>query len=122
MSHPCRIGLVALLGTALVAAPAPAPAQETASDTLLTVDHYLDWEQVADPQISPDGAHVIYTRRWVNKLEDKWESALWMMNAEDRKSTRLNSSHMSISYAVFCLKKKKKKNKHNISSKMHIAI
>src|SRR5690242_21872555 len=30
--------------------------------------------------------------------------------ARDRKSTRLNSSHMSISYAVFCLKKKKKKN------------
>src|SRR5438477_933311 len=27
-------------------------------------------------------------------------------NAADRKSTRLNSSHMSISYAVFCLKKK----------------
>src|SRR4051812_49838120 len=32
----------------------------------------------------------------------------------DRKSTRLNSSHMSISYAVFCLKKKKKKKEtHN---------
>src|SRR5207249_3098669 len=30
---------------------------------------------------------------------------------EDRKSTRLNSSHVSISYAVFCLKKKKKKTK-----------
>src|SRR2546427_8498177 len=29
---------------------------------------------------------------------------------EDRKSTRLNSSHSQISYAVFCLKKKKKKN------------
>src|SRR5699024_11870607 len=29
---------------------------------------------------------------------------------EDRKSTRLNSSHVSISYAVFCLKKKKNKN------------
>src|SRR5690348_17824676 len=29
----------------------------------------------------------------------------------DRKSTRLNSSHPSISYAVFCLKKKKKKKK-----------
>src|SRR5438045_4846484 len=28
--------------------------------------------------------------------------------AEDRKSTRLNSSHLGISYAVFCLKKKKK--------------
>src|SRR5256885_16817174 len=30
-------------------------------------------------------------------------------NARDRKSTRLNSSHLVISYAVFCLKKKKKK-------------
>src|SRR5947209_9781964 len=30
---------------------------------------------------------------------------------EDRKSTRLNSSHANISYAVFCLKKKKKKDK-----------
>src|SRR5207248_9345915 len=29
--------------------------------------------------------------------------------AQDRKSTRLNSSHRTISYAVFCLKKKKKK-------------
>src|SRR6266496_5387261 len=29
---------------------------------------------------------------------------------EDRKSTRLNSSHVEISYAVFCLKKKKKQN------------
>src|SRR5439155_27224721 len=29
--------------------------------------------------------------------------------AEDRKSTRLNSSHVAISYAVFCLKKKKKR-------------
>src|SRR5690242_21168556 len=32
-----------------------------------------------------------------------------LLVGEDRKSTRLNSSHMSISYAVFCLKKKKKK-------------
>src|SRR5438874_7764530 len=32
----------------------------------------------------------------------------------DRKSTRLNSSHVEISYAVFCLKKKKKKQIKNI--------
>src|SRR5438067_5680652 len=31
---------------------------------------------------------------------------------EDRKSTRLNSSHVSISYAVFCVKKKKNKNQN----------
>ena len=79
MRHPLMIG-IALLVSGLLAAPARA--QETASDTLLTVDHYLDWEQVADPQISPDGAQIVYTRRWVNKLEDKWESALWIMNAD----------------------------------------
>src|SRR5687768_17973463 len=42
---------------------------------------------------------------------------------EDRKSTRLNSSHGYISYAVFCLKKKKKKKKQqsttNIARKLH---
>src|SRR2546421_6042642 len=37
----------------------------------------------------------------------------WFMSAPiDRKSTRLNSSHDQISYAVFCLKKKKKQNKN----------
>src|SRR5438128_9491930 len=34
-----------------------------------------------------------------------------LRSREDRKSTRLNSSHGSISYAVFCLKKKKQKKK-----------
>src|SRR5437899_6230657 len=33
----------------------------------------------------------------------------------DRKSTRLNSSHLGISYAVFCLKKKKTKNSNNLN-------
>src|SRR5438045_2794879 len=35
---------------------------------------------------------------------------------EDRKSTRLNSSHLGISYAVFCLKKKKKDKKITLSN------
>jgi dipeptidyl aminopeptidase/acylaminoacyl peptidase len=60
----------------------PLPAQETRSDTLFTVEKYLDYEQVADPQISPDGSQVIYTRRYVDKLADRWESALWLVNAD----------------------------------------
>src|SRR5204863_3941511 len=36
------------------------------------------------------------------------------VSATDRKSTRLNSSHVEISYAVFCLKKKKKKKRKQI--------
>src|SRR5256885_10784988 len=35
-----------------------------------------------------------------------------MVSKADRKSTRLNSSHLVISYAVFCLKKKKKHDEH----------
>src|SRR5216110_3419272 len=66
----------------LLLAPIAVAAQETGSDTLLTVEHYLDWEQVSDAQISPDGVQIVYTRRWVNKLEDKWESALWIMSAD----------------------------------------
>src|SRR5690606_41298413 len=41
------------------------------------------------------------------------ENAVWSDPALDRKSTRLNSSHVKISYAVFCLKKKKKSNETN---------
>jgi dipeptidyl aminopeptidase/acylaminoacyl peptidase len=71
-----------LLLFAVFFAPAITRAQETASDTLLTVNHYLDWEQVADPQISPDGSQVLYTRRWVNRIDDRWDSGLWIMNAD----------------------------------------
>src|SRR5438034_3460562 len=39
---------------------------------------------------------------------------------EDRKSTRLNSSHTVISYAVFCLKKKKKNNRESNRVRVHM--
>src|SRR2546426_8951248 len=42
---------------------------------------------------------------------------------QDRKSTRLNSSHLVISYAVFCLKKRKKKRSNTcISSNSHDVV
>src|SRR5256886_4009083 len=40
----------------------------------------------------------------------------WLRKKEDRKSTRLNSSHSQISYAVFCLKKKNNKYRPHIAS------
>ena len=68
------------LSVALLAvAAATLGAQEKKADTLLTVDKYLDFEQVGEPHVSPDGSQIIYTRRWVNKLEDKFESSLWIM-------------------------------------------
>src|SRR5258705_3576392 len=42
---------------------------------------------------------------------------------QDRKSTRLNSSHLGISYAVFCLKKKKKKRiTNNSDTTLHVTV
>src|SRR2546430_6810690 len=43
---------------------------------------------------------------WLDETWQLLERRFW--DPEDRKSTRLNSSHSQISYAVFCLKKKKK--------------
>src|SRR5262245_38719784 len=55
---------------------------QQAPDTLFGVNKYLDFEQVADAQISPDGSQIVYTRRYVNKLEDRWDASLWIMSAD----------------------------------------
>src|SRR5690242_21334912 len=51
--------------------------------------------------LAPDSGEIWFDGRRIDAMGEARRSAL------DRKSTRLNSSHMSISYAVFCLKKKK---------------
>src|SRR5438270_473784 len=48
-------------------------------------------------------------------LGDREVNMKWITRKEDRKSTRLNSSHSQISYAVFCLKKKKNYRDINLS-------
>src|SRR5256885_8088666 len=55
------------------------------------------WEQLKE--IKPTPPNITYSKKKV-------------LNLGDRKSTRLNSSHLVISYAVFCLKKKKKRRPH----------
>src|SRR2546422_6287708 len=52
-------------------------------------------------QVRPPGERVIVMREGLVRAGDR------DLGAKDRKSTRLNSSHGYISYAVFCLKKKK---------------
>ena len=71
----------------LLVLPIVAGAQERKDR--LTLDLYLEWEQVSDPQISPDGSQIVFTRRWVDKLNDRWESSLWIMNADGSKLRKL---------------------------------
>src|SRR2546427_1571070 len=52
---------------------------------------------------------VLELARGGDRLADKEPGPFSIVEVLDRKSTRLNSSHSQISYAVFCLKKKKKK-------------
>jgi len=82
MTAAVRLSLAATCAGAIALGGAALRAQETRSDTLLTTEHWLDWERVSDAQISPDGARVVYTRQHVNKLEDKWDSELWIVNAD----------------------------------------
>src|SRR2546427_8523349 len=54
------------------------------------------------------------------ELELGWLPPLLQNARKDRKSTRLNSSHSQISYAVFCLKKKKTWNDNHKQDTLHI--
>jgi dipeptidyl aminopeptidase/acylaminoacyl peptidase len=48
----------------------------------IALEQYLDWEEVQSPQLSPDGTKIIFGRRWVDKMNDKWETSVWMMNPD----------------------------------------
>ena len=80
-----RATITAVASATLFVVPAIAQQQQgaaTRSATLLQLDQYLDWEDVQDPQLSPDGKQVIYARRFVDKMNDSWEAALWIMNVD----------------------------------------
>src|SRR5437773_6164029 len=78
-----------------------------------TVDGGLTWQPVSDKvftagsvgalAVAPSGANVVYAGTGESPIRGNLSPG-----DGDRKSTRLNSSHITISYAVFCLKKKKK--------------
>src|SRR5690554_7578420 len=101
------------------------------------VDDYGEVEQVLNDQDRRDQASRcmdcgIPFCHWACPVGSKipeWQDALYKgdyalassilhsTNSLDRKSTRLNSSHVRISYAVFCLKKKKNKKKNTTIDK-----
>jgi len=48
----------------------------------LQLTDWLDWERAANPQISPDGERIVYTRSRIDKMQDRWASELWMMTVD----------------------------------------
>ena len=72
--------LVLCAAAALSLPPAALQAQEDIRK--LSLEMYLDFEGVGNPQISPDGSEILYTRSWVDKTNDSRESSIWIMNAD----------------------------------------
>src|SRR5438105_11456555 len=81
-------------------------------------DQSIQWKY--EPKQNPDVVPVMCCDT-VNRGLAYGDGKIFLQQADttlvalDRKSTRLNSSHEWISYAVFCLKKKKKQKTNNIS-------
>lgn len=76
-----------------VVLPVSAQEREQRRSDRLTLDLYLDWQDVSSPQLSPDGKQIIYTRSWVDKINDRRSSSIWIMNADgSRNRFLLNGS------------------------------
>src|SRR5690349_23676943 len=71
--------------------------------TSAAIDFFVDFSRT-----------IVYLRNGYYKPSHLIYFPFQIYDRADRKSTRLNSSHVEISYAVFCLKKKKKKNKETL--------
>src|SRR5438270_10431432 len=112
---------LALLGLLALAAPALSSGHSAAPDTpepgsVEEIARATTETRFLSPWVAylPASATVVSPRAYLHRIPGEV-----CTRREDRKSTRLNSSHSQISYAVFCLKKKKKVNVSTRSNQQH---
>lgn len=48
----------------------------------LSLEHYGNYEWTSNPRLSPDGKQILYSRSWINLIDDKRETDLWIMNVD----------------------------------------
>ena len=79
-----------ILSTLLIAllSVAPLAAQDASHPPFQRMDVF-DLEWVDDPQIAPDGAHIVYVRRGMDVMTDRRTAALWMMDADGTNHVKL---------------------------------
>ena len=70
-THVCAF-LIAGLPVLMLATTGAQRAEAPRSDRV-TLETYLEMETAADPQLSPDGTQIIYTRGWIDKMNDRRE-------------------------------------------------
>lgn len=82
-----RLGLLLLV----LFIPVLADAQDTSFSRMDVFD--LEW--VTSPQISPDGAHIVYERRGMDVMDDQRTSSLWLMEADGSNHVKLTDRDVS---------------------------
>ena len=50
--------------------------------SILSLNHYKNYEWTSNPMLSPDGKEVLYSRTWINLVDDKRETDLWIMSSD----------------------------------------
>jgi len=81
--------VAAILALTSLAAAVPPENLEAQEITRLSLEQYMDMESVSNPQISPDGSQVVYTRGWIDATNDERKSALWMIGIDGAKNRQL---------------------------------
>jgi len=56
---------------------------------LLDKETYMEMESIGSPGISPDGKHIIFTRGWIDKMDDRSRSNLWIVDIEGKRVREL---------------------------------
>ncbi|MFH1766138.1 MAG: S9 family peptidase [Gemmatimonadota bacterium] len=72
------VGWAPIVVTLALTTPQPLFSQ----DRTVSLEMYLDIESVSDPQISPDGKQIIFTRGGIDKVNDRRYSEIWIMDAD----------------------------------------
>jgi len=89
---PLATGLI-VLGSLLAA--------EQKEPRLLTVETFMEMESLGNPEISPDGKSIIFTRTWVDKVNDRSNSNLWIVDTEGKKARELTPGNRRDSAPVW---------------------
>jgi dipeptidyl aminopeptidase/acylaminoacyl peptidase len=68
---------------------------------LLETETYFEMESVGSPQISPDGKSIIFTRGWIDKINDQQRSNLWIADIEGKRVRELTRGNWRDSSPVW---------------------
>ena len=68
---------------------------------LLDMDTYMEMESVGSPRISPDGSHILFTRGSVDKMNDRNQSNLLIMDTATRRARELTTGNFQVSSPIW---------------------